>query len=186
MLRASGHTMMGRVSMMRGCVAAAVQAVAKAAAGAGANQAAAAAGHVQARALSVAAVPHVPLFARASSLVAPSSAARRAMSTEKAPADTPAFFDDLEHSVGLERAERDAAKAGGDLFYEDWYDAAEGTPTSPVVVTSIQTERIIGVTDPHDDSQVVWGVVREGEPPKQFVEGGEYFVLKKVEGGGGH
>jgi cytochrome c oxidase subunit 5b len=36
------------------------------------------------------------------------------------------------------------------------------------------------VPDPYDDSIIWWGTVREGEPPKQLVEGGEYFVLKKI------
>lgn len=51
----------------------------------------------------------------------------------------------------------------------------------PVEVTSFSTERIVGVPDPDDDSIVVWGIIKENEPPKQLVEGGEYFVLKKVE-----
>ena len=42
-------------------------------------------------------------------------------------------------------------------------------------------ERIIGVTDPEDDTLVIWGIVRENEPPKQLVAGGEFFVLKRVE-----
>lgn len=29
--------------------------------------------------------------------------------------------------------------------------------------------------------QVIWGIIREGEPPRQLVEGGEFFVLQKVE-----
>ena len=31
-----------------------------------------------------------------------------------------------------------------------------------------------------------WGIIEEGQPPKQIIEEGEYFVLKRVEGGGGH
>merc|ERR1712157_490690 len=50
----------------------------------------------------------------------------------------------------------------------------------PVVVTSSFSERIVGVTDPEDDSIVVWDFIREGEPPEQIVENGEYFVLKKI------
>lgn len=42
-------------------------------------------------------------------------------------------------------------------------------------------ERIIGVTDPDDDTLVIWGIIREGEPPKQLVAGGEFFTLKRVE-----
>lgn len=26
----------------------------------------------------------------------------------------------------------------------------------------------------------MWGILREGEPPRQFIEGGEYYVLHKV------
>jgi hypothetical protein len=26
----------------------------------------------------------------------------------------------------------------------------------------------------------VWGILRENEPPRQFIEGGEFYVLKKV------
>lgn len=35
------------------------------------------------------------------------------------------------------------------------------------MVPSLLPERIIGVTDPEDDTLVIWGIVREGEPPKQ-------------------
>lgn len=42
-------------------------------------------------------------------------------------------------------------------------------------------ERIIGVTDPEDDTLVIWGIIREGEPPKQLVAGGEFFSLKRVD-----
>lgn len=35
------------------------------------------------------------------------------------------------------------------------------------MVPSLLAERIIGVTDPQDDTLVIWGIVREGEPPKQ-------------------
>ena len=33
--------------------------------------------------------------------------------------------------------------------------------------------------DPDDDSLVWWGIIESGEPPKQIIEGGEYFVLTK-------
>jgi len=42
-----------------------------------------------------------------------------------------------------------------------------GTEDNPIVVPSLLPERIIGVTDPEDDTLVIWGIVREGEPPKQ-------------------
>lgn len=50
-------------------------------------------------------------------------------------------------------------------------------------------ERIVGVPDPEDDSLVWWGSLEEGQPAKQIVEGGEFFVLKRVpdeDGGHGH
>jgi cytochrome c oxidase subunit 5b len=49
------------------------------------------------------------------------------------------------------------------------------------VVPSTLPERIIGVTDPHDDTMVIWGVLKDGEPPRQLVAGGEFFVVQKVE-----
>jgi cytochrome c oxidase subunit 5b len=48
------------------------------------------------------------------------------------------------------------------------------------VCPSLTAERIVGVTDPEDDTLVIWGVIREDEPPKQLVAGGEFFKLKKV------
>ncbi len=42
-------------------------------------------------------------------------------------------------------------------------------------------ERIIGVTDPEDDTLVIWGIIRDGEPPKQLVAGGEFFTLSQVQ-----
>ena len=80
-----------------------------------------------------------------------------------------------------------AKAAGRDLFHEDWLDAPWGTASAPVEVTSVFSERVVGVPDPADDSIVWWGTVREGEPPRQIIEGGEYFVLKKIgDGSGGH
>ena len=76
--------------------------------------------------------------------------------------------------------------SGKDLFHEDWLDAPWGTAETPVVVTSSFSERVVGVPDSYDDSIVWWGTVREGEGPRQLVEGGEYFVLKRVGDGGHH
>jgi hypothetical protein len=55
-----------------------------------------------------------------------------------------------------------------------------GTPEDPVVVESVFHERIVGVPDPEDDCLVVWELIKENEPPKQIIPGGEYFVLKHV------
>lgn len=64
-------------------------------------------------------------------------------------------------------------------------DAPFGTEDKPVEVTSSFSERIVGVPDPYDDSIIWWGHIEEGQPPKQLVEGGEFFVLKRV-GGDSH
>lgn len=37
------------------------------------------------------------------------------------------------------------------------------------------------MTDPEDDTLVIWGIIRESEPPKQLVAGGEFFSLKRVD-----
>lgn len=68
-------------------------------------------------------------------------------------------------------------------------DAPWGTEDNPVEVTSSLHERIVGVPDPYDDSIIWWGTIEEGQPPKQIVETGEFFVLKRVaadDGHGGH
>eukprot|EP00894_Picocystis_sp_ML_P004990 jgi/Pico_ML_1/55507/g1182.t1 len=89
--------------------------------------------------------------------------------------------DDVDTVTGLEKHELDYEAKGVDIFAEDyaWIHAPPGTIEKPVVVTSDFTQRIVGVTDPEDDNSVIWGVVREGEPPKQIVEDGEYFILKR-------
>jgi cytochrome c oxidase subunit 5b len=61
-------------------------------------------------------------------------------------------------------------------MYEDRF----GNETDPIVVPSLEGERIIGVTDPEDDNLVVWGILRDGEPPRQLIEGGEFYLLSKV------
>lgn len=61
-----------------------------------------------------------------------------------------------------------------------------GTAENPVQVTSYFDERIVGVPDPSDDSIIWWGSVKNGKPPMQVIEGGEFFVLKKLESEGGH
>ena len=65
-------------------------------------------------------------------------------------------------------------------------DAPFGTEDKPVEVTSTFSERIVGVPDPYDDSIVWWGNIHEGDPPKQIVEGGEFFILKRTGDSAGH
>lgn len=62
-------------------------------------------------------------------------------------------------------------------MYEDKF----GTEEDPIVVPSLESERIIGVTDPEDETLVVWGILKENEAPRQFIEGGEFYILKTVE-----
>ncbi|KAG2497777.1 hypothetical protein HYH03_004049 [Edaphochlamys debaryana] len=69
-----------------------------------------------------------------------------------------------------------------ELWHEAWmYEDKFGTEEDPIQVPSLESERIIGVTDPEDETMVVWGILKEGEPPRQFVENGEFYVLKLVE-----
>jgi hypothetical protein len=51
------------------------------------------------------------------------------------------------------------------------HDPRFGTADNPIEVPSLLPERIIGVTDPLDDTLVIWSIVREGEPPRQLVRG---------------
>lgn len=62
-------------------------------------------------------------------------------------------------------------------MYEDRF----GSELQPINVPSLEDERIIGVTDPEDESLIVWGILKAGEPPRQFIEGGEYYVLTVVQ-----
>lgn len=76
-----------------------------------------------------------------------------------------------------------------DAYLHCRLNAPWGTEDNPVEVTSSLHERIVGVPDPYDDSIIWWGTVEEGQPPKQIVETGEFFVLKRVsesDGHGGH
>jgi cytochrome c oxidase subunit 5b len=60
------------------------------------------------------------------------------------------------------------------------YEKRFGTAATPIHVPSVDSERIIGVVDPEDDTLVLWGIIKEGEPPKQLVQGGEFFVLRRA------
>mmetsp|Transcript_34109 Transcript_34109/g.61494 ORF Transcript_34109/g.61494 Transcript_34109/m.61494 type:complete len:157 (-) Transcript_34109:164-634(-) len=69
-----------------------------------------------------------------------------------------------------------------ELWHEAWmYEDKVGTAEDPIVVPSLEGQRILGVTDPEDDTIVVWGLVAQEEPPRQLIEGGDYFVCKKVD-----
>lgn len=69
-----------------------------------------------------------------------------------------------------------------ELWHEAWmYEDRFGDEHSPMVVPSVEEDRVIGVTDPEDDTVVIWGILREGDPPKQFIDGGEFYVLKRVD-----
>mmetsp|Transcript_27240 Transcript_27240/g.73601 ORF Transcript_27240/g.73601 Transcript_27240/m.73601 type:complete len:186 (+) Transcript_27240:97-654(+) len=71
--------------------------------------------------------------------------------------------------------------ADKEMWHEAWmYEDKFGTENDPIWVPSLENERIIGVTDPDDDNLVVWGILRANEPPRQFVEGGEFYVLNVV------
>ncbi|GAB4815596.1 hypothetical protein N2152v2_002642 [Parachlorella kessleri] len=94
--------------------------------------------------------------------------------------------DVLEHATGAERYEGEQLAKGVDPWREAWLDAPFGTEDNPVVVPSAYSERVVGVPDPDDDSLVWWGVIEEGQAPKQIIEGGEFFVLKKIAESGGH
>lgn len=48
-----------------------------------------------------------------------------------------------------------------------------------MVVTSVMPWRIVGATDPDDDSIVHWGKVQAGQPPMKI--GDEWFVHKSIE-----
>lgn len=87
--------------------------------------------------------------------------------------------NEFDHATGMEKAEIEGLNKGVDIFHEDWITKEfAGTPEDPVVVESAFDERIIGVPDPEDDCLVIWDLIKADEPPKQIIEGGEYFVLK--------
>jgi len=98
---------------------------------------------------------------------------------------TDAVVTDFEHSTGLYRAELEGLAQGKDIFdHYDFTRAPKGTKESPCVVTSEMEYRVVGVTDPDDDSIVIWGRLEEGKGP--MLIGDEWFVHKRVGGGGGH
>ncbi|GFR49876.1 hypothetical protein Agub_g11980 [Astrephomene gubernaculifera] len=85
-------------------------------------------------------------------------------------------------ALSAEPARKYRPLADKELWHEAWmYEDKFGTEEDPIVVPSLEPERIIGVTDPEDETLVVWGVLKENEPPRQFVENGEFYVLKLVD-----
>lgn len=67
------------------------------------------------------------------------------------------------------------------IVWRRMYEDKFGTEEDPIMVPSLENERIIGVTDPEDETLVVWGILKADEGPRQFIEGGEFYVLKVVE-----
>ena len=94
---------------------------------------------------------------------------------DKAPVST-----DWEHATGLELKELQAAAEGKDFFdHYDFLKQPNGTKESPVVVTSSMPYRVVGATDPDDDTIVHCGRVEAGKPPVKI--GSEWFVHKAEE-----
>eukprot|EP01025_Chloroclados_australasicus_P002759 TRINITY_DN1062_c0_g1_i1.p4 TRINITY_DN1062_c0_g1~~TRINITY_DN1062_c0_g1_i1.p4 ORF type:complete len:164 (-),score=19.52 TRINITY_DN1062_c0_g1_i1:312-803(-) len=88
----------------------------------------------------------------------------------------------FEHVAGRARNLLEWEDKGYDIFKEEWlYTPYFGTIDRPVVVTSYYPERIVGVTDPADDCHVWWATLRVGDPPRQIIENGEFFLLKQIQ-----
>jgi len=103
-----------------------------------------------------------------------------------ASADPTELATEIEHATGLEREELESTLKGVDRWHESWLDAPFGTADNPVAVPSEFDHRVVGVPDPDDDSLVWWGIIEDGQPPKQIIDDGEYFVLKRLPSSGGH
>lgn len=85
-------------------------------------------------------------------------------------------------ALSTEPARKYRSLVDKELWHEAWmYEDKFGTEDDPISVPSLEPERIIGVTDPEDDTLVVWGILKAGEPPRQFIENGEFYVLQLVE-----
>ena len=98
---------------------------------------------------------------------------------------TDAVVTDFEHSTGLYRSELEGLAKGKDIFdHYDFTRAPKGTKDAPCVVESEMDYRVVGVTDPDDDSIVIWGRLEQGKGP--MLIGDEWFVHKRVGGGGHH
>ncbi|MEW5304913.1 MAG: hypothetical protein WDW36_007490 [Sanguina aurantia] len=68
-----------------------------------------------------------------------------------------------------------------EMWHEAWmYEDKFGTAEDPIIVPSLEAERIIGCTDPDDDNLVVWGILREQDGARQFIENGEFYTLMRV------
>lgn len=118
-----------------------------------------------------------------------SSPARNATPTTTDAGVEEVLKEQYEHVTGLEKYEVENKLKGIDVWEETWLKEPWGTADKPVVVPSSYESRIVGVPDPDDDSLVWWGIIEDGQPPKQIIEGGEYFVLKRIaapEGEGHH
>lgn len=83
----------------------------------------------------------------------------------------------MDHATGLELKELQALAEGKDFFdHYAFLSAPNGTKEEPCVVTSSMPYRIVGATDPDDDSIVHWGRVEAGKPAVKIGE--EWFVHK--------
>ena len=91
----------------------------------------------------------------------------------------------LENATGLYKAELEGKMRGEDIFdHHAFLRAPTGTEESPCVVESTMEYRVVGSPDPDDDSIIHWGRLEEGAPPMKI--GSEWFVHKRVPGGGHH
>jgi cytochrome c oxidase subunit 5b len=91
----------------------------------------------------------------------------------------------LENATGLYKAELEGRLMGEDIFdHHAFLRAPMGTKESPCVVESTMEYRVVGSPDPDDDSIIHWGRLEEGAPP--MLIGSEWFVHKRVPGGGHH
>lgn len=101
-----------------------------------------------------------------------------------------------EQAQGDAKIEYEAIGEGFNPYEEEWlYRTDQGdSPSNPIEVPCYgdETSRIVGIQDPDDDCVVWWCDLQLGEPPRQIVELGEWYVLKhyayrdQPEGGHAH
>ncbi|CEF96683.1 Cytochrome c oxidase, subunit Vb [Ostreococcus tauri] len=100
-------------------------------------------------------------------------------------ASSTGVITNLENATGLYKEELEGKLRGEDIFdHHAFLRAPQGTEESPCVVESTMEYRVVGSPDPDDDSIIHWGRLEEGAPPMKI--GSEWFVHKRVAGGGHH